>query len=49
MTQQTKLKGLSKLEISGDTISDGYQYERAHQLPYGESKYKANEPLDLVR
>ncbi|KAH0703207.1 hypothetical protein KY285_017485 [Solanum tuberosum] len=48
MMQQSKLKGLLKLEIRGDTICAGCQYGKAHQLPYGESKYQAKEPLELV-
>jgi len=48
MMQQSKLKGLPKLEIRGDTICAGCQYGKAHQLPYGESKYQVKEPLKLV-
>ncbi|KAH0718191.1 hypothetical protein KY285_014222 [Solanum tuberosum] len=48
MMQQLKLKGLPKLEIRGDTICVGCQYGKAHQLPYGESKYQAKETLELV-
>ncbi|KAH0683686.1 hypothetical protein KY289_021438 [Solanum tuberosum] len=49
MMQQSKLKGLPKLEIRGDIICVGCQYGKAHQLiPYGESKYQAKEPLELV-
>ncbi|KAH0694070.1 hypothetical protein KY285_021167 [Solanum tuberosum] len=48
MMQQSKLKGLPKLEIRRDIICVGCQYGKAHQLPYGESKYQAKEPLELV-
>ena len=46
--QQSKLKGFPQREIRGDTIHVGCQYGKAHQLPYGESKYQAKEPLELV-
>ncbi|KAH0694065.1 hypothetical protein KY285_021162 [Solanum tuberosum] len=48
MMHQSKLKGLPKLEIRGDIICAGCQFGKAHQVPYGESKYQANEPLELV-
>ncbi|XP_049406292.1 uncharacterized mitochondrial protein AtMg00300-like [Solanum stenotomum] len=48
MMQQSKLKGFPQLEIRGDTICAGCQYGKTHQLPFGESKYQANEPLELV-
>ncbi|KAH0758822.1 hypothetical protein KY290_022315 [Solanum tuberosum] len=48
MMQQSKLKGLPKLEIREDIICVGCQYGKAHQLPYRESKYQAKEPLELV-
>ncbi|KAG5609996.1 hypothetical protein H5410_021277, partial [Solanum commersonii] len=32
--------GLPLLEIRGDTIYARCQYGKAHQLPYGESKYQ---------
>lgn len=31
-----------------DTICVGYQYDKTYQLPYEESKWKANEPLELI-
>uniref|UniRef100_M1AT88 Copia-like retrotransposable element n=1 Tax=Solanum tuberosum TaxID=4113 RepID=M1AT88_SOLTU len=48
MMQQSKLKGLPKLEIIGDTICVRCQYGKAHQLPYEESKYQAKKQLELV-
>ncbi|KAH0716658.1 hypothetical protein KY285_012689 [Solanum tuberosum] len=48
MMQHSKLKGLPKLEIRGDTTCVGRQYGKSHQLPYGESKYQAKELLELV-
>ncbi|KAH0640168.1 hypothetical protein KY285_036754 [Solanum tuberosum] len=48
MMQQSKLKGLPKLEIIGDIICVGCQYGKAHQLPYEESKYQEKKQLELV-
>lgn len=31
-----------------DTICTECQYDKTHQLPYEESKWKANEPLELT-
>ncbi|KAL4352591.1 hypothetical protein GQ457_06G020380 [Hibiscus cannabinus] len=48
MMKKSMLKGLPKLEVRTDTICAGCQYGKAHQLPYEESKYRANEPLELI-
>lgn len=35
----------SKLDMRTDIICVGCQYSKAHQLPYKDLKFKANEPL----
>lgn len=37
----------ARLGIRGDTICDRRQYGKA-PTPYGESKYEANKPLELM-
>ncbi|KAL6335459.1 hypothetical protein AAG906_029702 [Vitis piasezkii] len=41
MMKKSMLKGLPQLEVRKDTICSGCQYDKAHQLPYEESKWKA--------
>jgi len=48
MMEKSMLKGLPKLAVRTDVICAGYQYGKAHQLSYEESKYKAKEPLELI-
>jgi len=48
MMKRSMLKGLPQLEVAKDTVCAGYQYGKAHQLPFKESKFKVNEPLELV-
>ncbi|KAE8736454.1 PLAC8 family protein [Hibiscus syriacus] len=48
MVKKSMLKGLPQLDVRTDTVCAGCQYGKAHQLPYGESKFKAKEPLELV-
>ena len=45
--QKSMLKGLPQLKIRDNTICVGYQYRKAHHLPYEESIFKAKEPLEL--
>ncbi|RVW35720.1 Retrovirus-related Pol polyprotein from transposon RE1 [Vitis vinifera] len=40
--------GLPQLEVRKDTICAGCQYDKAHQLPYEESKWKTKGPLELI-
>jgi hypothetical protein len=48
MMKKSMLKGLPQLKVRTDTVCAGCQYGKAHQLPYAESKFKANKPLELV-
>ncbi|KAG8495890.1 hypothetical protein CXB51_007509 [Gossypium anomalum] len=48
MMKKSMLKGLPQLEVRDDTVCEGCQLGKAHQLPYEESKYKAKTPLELV-
>ncbi|KAL0451639.1 UNVERIFIED_CONTAM: Retrovirus-related Pol polyprotein from transposon TNT 1-94 [Sesamum latifolium] len=48
MMKKSMLKGLPKLEVRRDTVCAGYQYSKAHQLPYEESNFRAKEPLELI-
>ncbi|KAG6790464.1 hypothetical protein POTOM_006618 [Populus tomentosa] len=48
MMKKSMLKGLPQLEVRTDTVCARCQYGKAHQLPYEESKFKANKPLELV-
>ncbi|XP_075650203.1 uncharacterized protein LOC142620778 [Castanea sativa] len=45
---KSMLKGLPQLECREDIVYVGCQYGKAHQLPYRESKFRANEPLELI-
>lgn len=45
MMSKQMLKGLPQLEVKVDNVCSGCQYEKAHYLPYDESKYKAEEAL----
>ena len=38
-------KELSKLDMRASIICVGCQYSKAHQLPYKDLKFRANEPL----
>ena len=40
-------KELSKLDMRTNIICVGCQYSKAHQLPYKDLKFRANEPLEL--
>ena len=48
MMKKSMLKGLPQLDVREDTICAGYQYGKAHQLPYEDSEYRAKDPLELV-
>ncbi|KAE8665979.1 tir-nbs resistance protein [Hibiscus syriacus] len=48
MVKKSMLKGLPQLDVRTHTVCAGFQYGKAHQLPYDESKFKAKEPLELV-
>ena len=48
MMKKSMLKGLPQLDVREDTICAGCQYEKAHQLPYEDSVYRAKEPCELV-
>ncbi|KAJ4978478.1 hypothetical protein NE237_009258 [Protea cynaroides] len=48
MMKNSMLKGLPQLELRTDTICAGCQYRKAHKLKYEESKFKGNEPLELI-
>ncbi|KAJ4723417.1 Retrovirus-related Pol polyprotein from transposon TNT 1-94 [Melia azedarach] len=48
MMRKTMLKGLPQLDIREDTVCAGCQYGKAHQLPYKESRFRAEKPLQLI-
>ena len=48
MTRKSMLKGLPQLEVRTDMVCASYQYGKAHQFSYKESKFKAKEPLELI-
>lgn len=48
MMKKSMLKGLPNLEIRDNVICAGCQYGKAHELPYEESNYRAEKPLELV-
>ncbi|PKI63869.1 hypothetical protein CRG98_015752 [Punica granatum] len=48
MMKKSMLKGLPQLEVRTYAVCAGCQYGKAHQLPYEESKFKVNEPLELI-
>ena len=48
MMKKTMLKGLPQLVVRAETVCAGCQYGKAHQLPYEDSKYKTQAPLELV-
>lgn len=49
MVEKSMVKGLSNIEVRTDTICTSCQFGKSHQLPFQQSKYKAKEPLELVR
>jgi len=46
--KRSMLKGLPQLEMRKDTVCEGCQYGKTHQMSFKESKFKAKEPLELV-
>ena len=48
MMKKEMLRGLPYLEIRDNIICAGCQYGKAHELPYEESRYRAETPLQLV-
>ncbi|KAE8670896.1 Detected protein of unknown function [Hibiscus syriacus] len=48
MVKKSMLNGLPQLDVRTDTVCAGCQYNKVHQLSYGESKIKSKEPLELV-
>jgi len=48
MMQKSMVKGLPQLEIWDNITCVGFQYGKAHQLPYEESTFKAKELIELV-
>nr|KAJ0189210.1 hypothetical protein LSAT_V11C800391990 [Lactuca sativa] len=46
--EKSMLKGLPQLEVKTDVVCAGYQYGKAHQLPYKESNFRAKKPLELI-
>ena len=48
MIKKSMLKGSPKLEIQDTIIYVGCQYDKAHELRYEESSYRAETPLVLV-
>ncbi|KAL0548614.1 hypothetical protein IC582_013069 [Cucumis melo] len=42
------LKGLPQLDIREDMVCVGFQYGKAHQPPFKQSKFRAKQPLELV-
>ena len=47
--KKSMLNGLALLEVRSDTICASCEFGKAHQLPYGESKFKAKKPLELIQ
>ncbi|KAF2320748.1 hypothetical protein GH714_030492 [Hevea brasiliensis] len=48
LMMKSMIIGLPQLNIQEDVICVGCQYGKAHQLPFGDSEYRAKEPLELV-
>lgn len=48
MMMKSMVKGLSNLEVRDESICAGCQDKKTHQLPYGESKFRVREPLELI-
>ena len=46
--KKTMLKGLPQLDVRAEIVCTGCQYGKAHQLPYEDSKFKTQAPLELV-
>ena len=48
MMKKSMIKGLPQLEVKTDVVCTGCQYGKANQLPFEGSKFKVDEPLQLV-
>lgn len=48
MVEKSMVRGLPEVEVKTDIICTGCQFGKAHQLPYQQSKHRANESLELV-
>lgn len=48
MVEKSMVRGLPEVEVKTDIICAGCQFGKAHQLPYQQSKHRANESLELV-
>ena len=48
MMKKSMLRGLPNLEVRDNIIYAGCQYGKAHELPYEESRYRAERPLELI-
>ena len=48
MMQKQVVKGLPQIDIRKDIVCAGYQYGKAHQLPYKESEHRSKAPLELI-
>ena len=48
MMKKTMLKGLLQLDVRAETVCVGCQYGNVHQLPYEDSKFRTQAPLELV-
>ncbi|CAN1852261.1 Retrovirus-related Pol polyprotein from transposon TNT 1-94 [Linum perenne] len=48
MMNKFTLRGLPQLEVCEDVVCPGFQYGKAHQLPYEDSKFRAKVPLELI-
>lgn len=45
---KSTLKGLLNLDVRDESICAGCEDKKTHQLPYDESKFKAQQPLELI-
>ena len=48
MMKKSMLKGLPELDVMEDIICAGCQFSKAHQLPYEDSKFKSQAPLEHI-
>lgn len=48
MMKKSMLKGLPQVNFQENTICVGYQYGKSYQRSYKDSKFKAEQPLQLI-
>ncbi|XP_019104307.1 uncharacterized mitochondrial protein AtMg00300-like [Beta vulgaris subsp. vulgaris] len=48
MIKKSMLKDLPQLDVKEDIVCAKFQFGKAHNLPYQDSKFKSKEPLELV-